>query len=117
MATGWGMFHVLCRTRVKYSGCSETRTLVRRPSRKCDVGALRGGAVKVQSAAERGVGAQRRGLDRAERSATLSEVMAERHARGHDVVQILGLTRGKARVTTNARSGCKFTSPSAYRSL
>lgn len=38
--------------------------------------ALRAGAVKVQSAAERGVGAQRRDLDGAEHSATISRVMA-----------------------------------------
>src|SRR5258708_37404473 len=117
MATGLGMFHVLCRTRVKYSGCSETTTLVLRPSRNCNVHALRGGAVKVRSAAARGVGAQRRGLDGAEHSVTISEVMAGRLARGHDVVQIAGLTCGQGRVTTNARPGCKSRSPSARRSL
>jgi hypothetical protein len=88
-----------------------------RPSRKCDVHALRGGAVKVRSAAERGVGAQRRGLDGAEHSATLTEVMAARHARGHDVVQITGLALGQGGVTPNARSDCKIRSPSARRSL
>lgn len=61
MATGLGMVHVLRRTRVKYSGCSETGKLVRRPSRKCNVHELRGGAVKVRSAAERGVRAQQAG--------------------------------------------------------
>jgi len=37
---------------------------------------LRAGAVKVRSAAERGGGAKRRGLDGAEHSATLNRVMA-----------------------------------------
>src|SRR5262249_28364006 len=37
---------------------------------------LRAGAVKARSAAERGGGAQRRGLDGAEHSATLESVMA-----------------------------------------
>src|SRR5262245_44701871 len=39
-------------------------------------GALRAGAVKARSAAERGGGAKRRGLDGAEHSATLERVMA-----------------------------------------
>lgn len=42
-----------------------------RPSRKSQLRELRAGAVKVRSAAARGVGAQRRGLDAGEHRATL----------------------------------------------
>jgi len=47
-----------------------------RPSRKSKIPARRAGAVKVRSAAERGVGAERRGLDGAEDRPTLERVMA-----------------------------------------
>ena len=52
-----------------------------RPSRKCQDAALRGGAVNARSRARNSVavGALRRGIDRAEHSATIRRVMAGEH--------------------------------------
>jgi hypothetical protein len=55
----------------------------------------RAGAVKARSAAERGGGAERRGLDGTEHRSRLERVMAEQHARGQTVAQTCATHRSE----------------------
>jgi hypothetical protein len=78
--------------------------------------ALRAGAVKARSAAERGGGAEQRGLDGAEPSATLDRVMAANQcAPGFSVLTLLeqGGSRARSAASLRDRSGLGSGAPTA----